>query len=292
MRFRAALTLFLAFRILSPVISAAGAPAGSLPPITAPATVPAPDDERETEMEIQVKRMGSAFQQLMGQVADPAHNASSLQLLSTMEDAVKGVLKLNPDKAGDMPADQRAKFEDDAKPSLRHLQEMFAKLRNTLTSGKNDDAVKIVADIDAFFEPPIRTSYVLEFEVRADQLNPNTEKAKFSLIFRGGLMGGYLKLARRRDAPIDGGLAADSELVYKENSPQMLVVRSKEGPYEEFPFDFVFNENKGSWTSWRRPTAVEKHDPSQTAYPQSIPAASTTPILPGCYEVRFKWDED
>jgi hypothetical protein len=93
--------------------------------------------------------MGKAFRKLRKQVADPTQNASSLELLSTMDDAAKEALDFTPAKAEDLPEDQRAKFEEDFKAGIRGMQDQFAKLRDALTAGKNDDAVKIVADMAA-----------------------------------------------------------------------------------------------------------------------------------------------
>jgi soluble cytochrome b562 len=151
MKIRSAIALLPAFLVLSPVFVAADVPATPPPPTTAPAVAPAPpDDEKKTDLEMRMDRMGKAFRKLKKQVADPTQNASSLQLLSTMEDAAKEAVDFTPEKAEDIPADQRAKFEEDFKAGIKNLQDLFAKLRDALTAGKNDDAVKIVADIDAF----------------------------------------------------------------------------------------------------------------------------------------------
>lgn len=151
MKLRPALTWLLALPILSPVVFAADTPdTPPPPPTTAPAVAPAaPDTEKKTELELRMDRMGKAFRKLRKQVADPAQNASSLQLLSTMEDAAKEAIDLTPAKAEDIPADQKAKFVDDFKAGIKSLQDLFAKLRDALTAGNNDDAVKIVADMAA-----------------------------------------------------------------------------------------------------------------------------------------------
>ena len=71
---------------------------------------------------------GRRSEKLRKQVADPAQNASSLQLLSTMEDAFKEAIDLTPEKAEDVPADQRAKFIDDYKAGIKGMQDELAKL--------------------------------------------------------------------------------------------------------------------------------------------------------------------
>lgn len=151
MKLHLALASLLASPILLPAISAADAPAAPPPPTTAPAVAPAaPDDEKKTELEMRMDRIGKAFRKLKKQVADPAHNASSLELVSTMQAAAKEAIELTPAKAEDIPADQRAKFEDDFKAGIKNLQDLFAKLQDALTAGKNDDAAKIVAEIGDF----------------------------------------------------------------------------------------------------------------------------------------------
>jgi hypothetical protein len=155
MKIRPALAWLPAILALSTAVSAGDTPPTPTPPATAPAAAPAvapaaPDDEKKTDLEVRMDKIGKAFRKLKKQVADPSQNASSLQLLSTMEDAAKEAVDLTPAKAEDIPDDQKAKFEDDFKAGIRNLQDLFAKLRDALTAGRNDDAVKIVADIDAF----------------------------------------------------------------------------------------------------------------------------------------------
>jgi soluble cytochrome b562 len=153
MKTRSAFPWLLVLPILSPVLlpvlAAEDAPAAPAPAASAaPAAAAAPaQEEKKTELEQRMDRMGKAFRKLRKQVADPAQNASSLQLLSTMDDAIKEALDLTPEKAEDVPADQRAKFVDDYKAGIKGMQDEFAKLRAALTAGKNDDATKIVAEI-------------------------------------------------------------------------------------------------------------------------------------------------
>ena len=150
MKIHPASLLLLALPLLSPAMLADDTPATPPPPTTAPAAAAATaPTEKKTELELRMDRMGKAFRKLRKQVADPTQNASSLELLSTMDDAAKEALDFTPAKAEDLPEDQRAKFEEDYKAGIRGMQDQFAKLRDALTAGKNDDAVKIVADMAA-----------------------------------------------------------------------------------------------------------------------------------------------
>ena len=148
MNTRATLAILASTPFLSPALSAADDPA---PQAAAPAAAPAAhEDEKKTDLEMRMDRIGKAFRQLKKQVADPAQNASSLELLAKMQAAAKEAVDFTPKKAEDIPADQRAKFEDDFKSGISNLQDLFTKLQDALSAGKNDDAVKIVADIGDF----------------------------------------------------------------------------------------------------------------------------------------------
>jgi len=150
MKTRSALTLLAAFPILSPMISSADAPAAPPPQAPATAVAPAHDDEKKTELEMRMDRIGKAFRKLKKQVADPAQNASSLELLSAMQAAAKEALEFTPAKAEDLPEDQRAKFEEDFKSGIKNLQDLFAKLQDAFAAGKNEDAARLVDEIGGF----------------------------------------------------------------------------------------------------------------------------------------------
>ena len=147
MMIRPALALLLALSAVAPTLSGADTPAGQPAPGAAPST--GQDDEKKTELEMRMERMGKAFRKLKKQVADPAQNASSLQLLAVMQDAAKEAIDLTPAKAADIPVDQRAKFMGDFKAGIRGMRDEFAKLAEALNAGRNGDAARIVDDIDA-----------------------------------------------------------------------------------------------------------------------------------------------
>jgi soluble cytochrome b562 len=145
-----ALSWLAAVLALSPILAAAqDAPATQTPPAaTAPAAAPgAPDTEKKTDLDLRMDKVGKALRKLRKQVADPTQNAASLDLLATMQGALKEAADLTPEKAADVPADQRDKFIADYKAGLQGMQDEFTKLGDALTAGKNDDAAKIVADI-------------------------------------------------------------------------------------------------------------------------------------------------
>jgi soluble cytochrome b562 len=147
MKFRPVLACLFAIQALAPLIRAADDPA---PASTAPAAAPAdPDDDKKTELELRMDKIGKAYRRLKKQVADPSQNASSLNLLSVMQDAIREAADLTPAKADDLPDDQKAKFIEDYKAGIKGMQEEYDKLADALTAGKNDEAAKIIAEIDA-----------------------------------------------------------------------------------------------------------------------------------------------
>jgi soluble cytochrome b562 len=143
-----ALALLLALRVYPTPVHAADAPGPGPAPAVGQSGGPA--EEQKTELESRMDRVGKAFRKLRKQIADPAQNASSLELLSTMEGAIKEAVAFTPAKAADLPEDQRAKFTEDFKAGIKELQGRFAKLRTALEAGKNDEASAIVNDLVDF----------------------------------------------------------------------------------------------------------------------------------------------
>ena len=155
MKITSATLLLLALPVLSrPAYSQATPPPPTTAPAAAPdaapaapAVAPAAPEDKDTDLEVQMKRMNKAFKKLKRQVADPTQNAASLDLVATMDDATKIAMDLTPKKADDVAPDQKAKFIEDYKAGMKGMQDELAKLSEALTAGKNDDAVKIVADM-------------------------------------------------------------------------------------------------------------------------------------------------
>lgn len=96
---------------------------------------------------MRMDKVGKAFRKLRKQVADPAQNAASLELVGKIQAALKEAEDLTPAKADDVPADQRAKFVSDFQAGIKAMEDEFTKLNGALTAGKNTDATAIVAEI-------------------------------------------------------------------------------------------------------------------------------------------------
>jgi len=153
MKLRPILALLLAASVASPYIAKAddapAAPAATTTTTTTTTTAPvaAPDDDKKTELEMRMDRAGKAFRKLRKQVADPAQNASSLDLASKMLAAFKEAEDLTPEKAMDLPEADRPKFVADYKTGIQAMEDEVSKLSDALTAGKNDVAASIVADM-------------------------------------------------------------------------------------------------------------------------------------------------
>jgi len=146
MKLRHAPLALLAIPLFCPLRSAADAPAAPASP-AAPAVAPTQQEEKKTDLELRMDRIGKAMRKLRKQVADPARNASSLELIATMQDAAKEALQFNPAKAEDLPADQRPKFDEDFRAGIHQLLDKLSALRDTVAAGRNDDAAKMVPQI-------------------------------------------------------------------------------------------------------------------------------------------------
>jgi soluble cytochrome b562 len=154
MKIRSTLALLLALPVAAPFLAMADdAPAPAAPATTTTTTTvttapaAAPDEDKDTELELRMKRIAKAFRALKKQVADPAQNASSLDLAAKMMAAAKEAEDLTPKKAADLLEDQKAKFMSDYKAGIQAMEDEISKLSDALTAGKNDVATAIVADM-------------------------------------------------------------------------------------------------------------------------------------------------
>jgi soluble cytochrome b562 len=105
--------------------------------------------QEETELEGKMDKMNGAFRKLKRQVSDPTKNADSLQLVARMRAAAEDAVKLNPAKATDLPEDERAKFVAEYQLKMKDFIVELGKLEAALNANKNDEAVKLVADLGA-----------------------------------------------------------------------------------------------------------------------------------------------
>jgi len=143
MKIRTVLSLLAAAFIVSPLLRAQDA---MTPPPAAPAA--SGDSEEKTDLDKKMDVVSKNLRKLKKQASDSTKNDSSLELLATMQGALKDALDMTPAKAADLPDDQKTKFMTDYKAGLNGMMDEFTKLGTALKAGNNDDAVKIVAEIE------------------------------------------------------------------------------------------------------------------------------------------------
>jgi soluble cytochrome b562 len=110
---------------------------------------PKKQPKAETELEGKMEKMSGDWRKLKRQVADATKNADSLQLLAAIRVAAAASAKLVPAKADDFSGVDRAKFVADFQDKMKILGAELEKLEVALQAGKNDEAVKLVAEIGA-----------------------------------------------------------------------------------------------------------------------------------------------
>jgi DNA-binding GntR family transcriptional regulator len=145
MKTRLFLSGLVALLFVAPLLRADDAPAPAAPPAAAPAG--APDDEKKTEIEMRMDKVGKAFRKLRKQVADPAQNAASLELVATMLTNLTESEGFTPEKAADLPEDQREKFVADYKAGLKDTEAILTKLSDALKAGDNAAASALVKQV-------------------------------------------------------------------------------------------------------------------------------------------------
>ena len=103
----------------------------------------------ETELGGHMEKLNGAYRKLKRQIADPAKNAESLALVATIKEHATASLKLKPEMTADKPAADQAKFVESYQTEMKKMIELVNKLETSLKAGKNDEAAKMIADLDA-----------------------------------------------------------------------------------------------------------------------------------------------
>lgn len=103
--------------------------------------------EPDTELGKTMEKMNGAWRKLRKQVADPASNAASLELVATIKAAADKSLTLTPEKAADIPAADREKFVADYQKHMKDFTAQVAKLGDALKANDNAAAQAIMKDM-------------------------------------------------------------------------------------------------------------------------------------------------
>lgn len=105
--------------------------------------------EPETELGNTMDKMNGAWRKLRKQLADPASNAASLELVATISAAADKAATLKPARLADVPAADQAKFIADYQAQMKEFIAQIAKLGAALKANDNAAADAIVRKMGA-----------------------------------------------------------------------------------------------------------------------------------------------
>jgi len=100
--------------------------------------------EPETELGKGMETFNGAWRKLRKQVADPASNASSLELVATVKAGLEKTLPLTPIRAQDVPAADRAKYIESYRTKMKEFLGLVGQLEAALKAGDNPAADALV----------------------------------------------------------------------------------------------------------------------------------------------------
>jgi cytochrome c556 len=141
-RLSVALTTLLAGSI---AFAADAAPAAT----AAPAAAPAKEKKTETELTKQMDKLNGAFRKLRRQSADATKNADSLEQVAILKKYAEASLKLEPYKANEVPAADKAKLIEGYQAEMKKFIAAVDRLEAAFKANNNEDAAKIVQELGA-----------------------------------------------------------------------------------------------------------------------------------------------
>lgn len=103
----------------------------------------------ETELGKTMEKLNGAWRKLRKQVADPAANAASLELVATIAASAEKALTFKPARVEDVPAADREKFVAAYQAGMKDFIVQIAKLKDALTANDNAGAQAIIQKIGA-----------------------------------------------------------------------------------------------------------------------------------------------
>lgn len=106
-------------------------------------------EEGDTELQMKMQKISSAFRPLRNQLSDATKNDDSLAKVATIKENATAALKLTPIKIAAMPAADQPKALEGYQAELKKLIAKLDDLTAALKAGKNDEATKIYADLGA-----------------------------------------------------------------------------------------------------------------------------------------------
>lgn len=103
----------------------------------------------ETELSEKMDKMNGAFRKLRRQAGDATKNADTLEQIAILREYADASLKLEPYKAGEVPAGDRAKLVEGYQAKMKEFQAGVAKLEAAIKAGQNEAAAKLVQELGA-----------------------------------------------------------------------------------------------------------------------------------------------
>ena len=98
----------------------------------------------ETELANAMSTLNGAWRKLRRQAADPASNASSLELVATIKVAATKSATLAPDLARDLPEGERPKFIAAYQQQMKEFLAALEKLQTAFTANNNANAGELI----------------------------------------------------------------------------------------------------------------------------------------------------
>jgi cytochrome c556 len=100
--------------------------------------------EPETELGKVMEKVNGAWRKVRKQVADPASNASTLELVATIAAGLEKALTYTPIRAEDVPAADREKYIESFRTKMKEFMGQVSKLEAALKADDNATAQALV----------------------------------------------------------------------------------------------------------------------------------------------------
>ena len=99
--------------------------------------------EEDTPLTKEMKTVNKNLRTLKRQVEDASKKDENLGLIATSKKAIEAAIKLEPAKAKDVPAGEKAAYLEKYKAQMSDLGKTFDELETAVKAGKVDDAKKL-----------------------------------------------------------------------------------------------------------------------------------------------------
>lgn len=137
-----------AFRKAHPKLTLHG-PIKVVPPPTAPSaeTPSSPGKDQESPLEKQMRILADGMKQLGARINDPAKQAETVTLISSLKKAAMDAKSLEPTKAATIEAADKEKFLADYRARLDKLATAFDSMEKAAKAGQHDQATALLSTV-------------------------------------------------------------------------------------------------------------------------------------------------